>query len=96
MVNGIHGRPPQVSDYVYICDKAYTPHQILEMEKLILTTLDFRLSLPTVWSWMPIFAKSAGKRCEKHPMFFNLVAYIVNLRSLWEGCTCAPPCIPHR
>eukprot|EP00961_Rhodomonas_salina_P259699 3509400-Rhodomonas_salina.2 len=83
--------PPEVRDYVYICDNAYTrdqvpppsptlhrhntahqladaccgrlcwplnqaltlcARQILDMEKLILQRLDFRLSLPTVWSWM--------------------------------------------
>jgi len=69
--------PPEVRDYVYICDNAYTREQILEMEKLILAKLEFRLSLPTVWSWMRRFTKAAGR--ETDPAFFNLVSYVIDL-----------------
>jgi hypothetical protein len=78
-VNENAGRTPQVRDYVYICDNAYTREQILEMEKLILAKLEFRLSLPTVWSWMRRFTKAAGR--ETDPAFFNLVSYVIDLRS---------------
>jgi len=69
--------PPEVRDYVYICDNAYTRDQILDMEQLILRRLDFRLSLPTVWPWINRFVKAAGKADE--PAFFHLVSFVVEL-----------------
>jgi len=69
--------PPEVRDYVYICDNAYTRDQILDMEKLILQRLDFRLSLPTVWSWMKRYVQAAGKRDDAE--FFQLVSFVVEV-----------------
>lgn len=37
--------PPEVRDYVYICDNAYTREQIVQMEQLILSKLSFRLTV---------------------------------------------------
>lgn len=36
--------PPENSDYLYICDGAYTEEQLLACEAAILQTLDFELS----------------------------------------------------
>jgi hypothetical protein len=33
--------PPILNDFVYITDKAYTREQVLEMERIMLTSLDF-------------------------------------------------------
>ena len=38
---------PEVRDFVYISDHAYTAEQILEMEKIMLNTLRFQLTVPT-------------------------------------------------
>jgi hypothetical protein len=62
---------------VYICDNAYTREQILEMEKLMLSKLDFRLSLPTVWSFMRRFTKAAGHQNDE--TFFHIVSYVIDL-----------------
>ena len=35
--------PPQIKDYVYMCDKAYRANQIVEMEIDMLTVLDFNV-----------------------------------------------------
>lgn len=36
---------PEVRDFVYISDKAYTREQILDMEKQMLNTLGFHLTV---------------------------------------------------
>lgn len=39
--------PPQISDLVYVTDKAYTKDDIVKMEVTLLTTLDFKICRPT-------------------------------------------------
>mmetsp|Transcript_25366 Transcript_25366/g.86868 ORF Transcript_25366/g.86868 Transcript_25366/m.86868 type:complete len:420 (+) Transcript_25366:157-1416(+) len=43
---------PEVRDFVYISDKAYNREQILAMEKQMLNTLNFQLTVPTVYHFM--------------------------------------------
>mmetsp|Transcript_14285 Transcript_14285/g.23492 ORF Transcript_14285/g.23492 Transcript_14285/m.23492 type:complete len:352 (+) Transcript_14285:518-1573(+) len=50
---------PEVRDFVYISDKAYTREQILEMEKQMLNTLGFHLTVPTPYQFMSRFFKAA-------------------------------------
>ncbi|XP_062186262.1 cyclin-B2-1-like [Phragmites australis] len=50
---------PVVEDLVLISDRAYTKGQILEMEKLILSTLKFNMSVPTPYVFMRRFLKAA-------------------------------------
>ncbi|AQK45693.1 cyclin superfamily protein, putative [Zea mays] len=50
---------PVVEDLVLISDRAYTKGQILEMEKLILNTLQFNMSVPTPYVFMKRFLKAA-------------------------------------
>merc|ERR1719265_600698 len=40
--------PPEVKDFVYITDKAYTKEEILNMEVSMLTVLEFTINCPTV------------------------------------------------
>lgn len=53
---------PEVRDFVYISDKAYTKEQILVMEKLILNTLKFDLTVPTPNTFLCRFLKAAGNK----------------------------------
>ena len=39
--------PPTVEDCVFVTDDAYTKHEILAMETLILNLLDYKISVPT-------------------------------------------------
>jgi len=39
--------PPEIRDFVYISDSAYTPDHILAMESIMLNTLKFNLTVPT-------------------------------------------------
>ncbi|KAJ8531427.1 hypothetical protein K7X08_026861 [Anisodus acutangulus] len=50
---------PVVDDLVFISDKAYTRKEVLEMEKLILNTLQFNMSVPTPYVFMKRFLKAA-------------------------------------
>ena len=51
---------PEVRDFVYITDKAYTKEQILQMEAMMLNTLEFRITVPTAYVFTNRFLKVAG------------------------------------
>jgi cyclin B len=51
---------PEVRDFVYISDKAYTRQQILEMEKSMLNALGFHLTVPTPYQFLNRYFKAAG------------------------------------
>jgi cyclin B len=36
--------PPNVKEFVYVCDRTYTKEEILEMESRILLTIEFTLT----------------------------------------------------
>ena len=67
---------PEVRDFVYISDKAYTKEQILAMEKLILNTLKFDLTVPTPNTFLCRFLKAAGN---KEKLLAMHAAYLVEL-----------------
>lgn len=48
---------PEVKDFVYISDRAYTKEQILQMEKLMLNELAFHLTVPTIYPFLHRFIK---------------------------------------
>ncbi|KAF3592341.1 hypothetical protein DY000_02027955 [Brassica cretica] len=50
---------PIVEDLVVISDKAYTRNDVLEMEKIMLNTLQFNMSLPTQYPFLKRFLKAA-------------------------------------
>ena len=51
---------PEVRDFVYITDRAYTRQQILQMESLVLNTLSFELTVPTAIVFTKRFLKAAS------------------------------------
>ncbi|KAI5436048.1 G2/mitotic-specific cyclin-2 [Lathyrus oleraceus] len=50
---------PVVSDLIHISDKAYSRKELLQMEKLMLNTLQYNMSLPTAYVFMRMFLKAA-------------------------------------
>ncbi|GMN21590.1 hypothetical protein TIFTF001_051141 [Ficus carica] len=50
---------PVVEDLILISDKAYSRKDVLEMEKLMVNTLQFNLSVPTPYVFMRRFLKAA-------------------------------------
>ncbi|KAJ7944069.1 Cyclin [Quillaja saponaria] len=50
---------PVVGDLILISDKAYTRKEVLDMESLMLNTLQFNMSVPTPYVFMKRFLKAA-------------------------------------
>jgi hypothetical protein len=50
---------PECGDFIYICDNAYTKEQLLEKERDILSTLSFRLTVPSSLMFLRRFTKAA-------------------------------------
>ncbi|KAJ1628597.1 cyclin-like protein [Pavlovales sp. CCMP2436] len=51
---------PEVRDFVYISDKAYTREEILKMEGTVLGVLSFNVTAPSPYSFLKRFVKIAG------------------------------------
>lgn len=51
--------PPELRDLVYICDHAYRKEQILEMEELILKTLEYQITIPSAHAFLVRYLKAA-------------------------------------
>ncbi|VVA99412.1 unnamed protein product [Arabis nemorensis] len=69
---------PVVEDLVLISDKAYTRKDVLEMEKIMLSTLQFNVSLPTQYPFLKRFLKAAqaDKKCEVLASFLIELALV--------------------
>lgn len=50
---------PEVRDFVYITDRAYTREQILAMESAMLNALEFRITVPTSYVFLNRYLKVA-------------------------------------
>jgi hypothetical protein len=72
--------PPEMRDFVYICDNAYTRAQILEMEQLMLEKLNFELSLPT--PWYASFSKYLNAAIMYICMYVCIYIYV--LKRIWN------------
>lgn len=66
---------PEVRDFVYITDKAYSKEDILKMEQHILSTLEFNITTPSTYRFLERFAKVISSDT---PMF-NLARYLIEL-----------------
>ena len=52
---------PEIRDFVYISDNAYTSREIVKFENTMLSTLDYRISTPSILSFLNRFIKIVGK-----------------------------------
>ncbi|KAK1410518.1 hypothetical protein QVD17_37055 [Tagetes erecta] len=64
---------PIIDDLIFISDKAYSKKQILEMEKLMVNTLEFNMSLPTAYVFMKRFLKAAQSESKLDQISFFLI-----------------------
>jgi hypothetical protein len=67
---------PEVRDFVYITDKAYTKDEILTMEYKILTTLNFNITTPSSFRFLERIFKLCQHADER---VFNLSRYLNEL-----------------
>ncbi|KMZ66751.1 Cyclin B2 [Zostera marina] len=70
---------PVVEDLIIISDRAYTKKELLDMEKLILDTLDFNLSVPTPYVFMRRFFKAVAFNSMPDKKLELLSSYLVDL-----------------
>ncbi|KAE8690996.1 putative cyclin-B3-1 [Hibiscus syriacus] len=64
---------PRVKDLISISAEAYTSEQMLNMEKLVLKTLKFRLNVPTPYVFMLRFIKAAQSDTKLEHLAFYLI-----------------------
>ncbi|XP_016483735.1 G2/mitotic-specific cyclin-2-like [Nicotiana tabacum] len=64
---------PLVEDLVFISDKAYSRKEILEMERMMLNTLQFNMSVPTAYVFMRRYLKAAQSDRKLELLSFFLV-----------------------
>ncbi|XP_063737336.1 G2/mitotic-specific cyclin-B2-like isoform X2 [Eleginops maclovinus] len=69
---------PEVGDFAYITDNAFTKAQILEMEQLVLRTLNFELGRPLPLHFLRRASKVADSDLERH----TLAKYLMELTLL--------------
>lgn len=59
---------PEVRDFIHIADSAYTRDEVLRMERLMLTTLDFNLSASTPLHFLRRFSKASKSDSRTHTL----------------------------
>ncbi|GLT50826.1 hypothetical protein SLA2020_242860 [Shorea laevis] len=64
---------PIVGDLILISDKAYNRKELLEMERLMLNTLQFNMSFPTPYVFMRRFLKAAQSNKKVELLSFFLI-----------------------
>ncbi|RDX86779.1 hypothetical protein CR513_31850, partial [Mucuna pruriens] len=64
---------PTVEDFILITDKAYTRNEVLDMEKLMMNILQFKLSVPTPYMFMRRFLKAVHSDKKLELLSFFLV-----------------------
>ncbi|KAK0578165.1 hypothetical protein LWI29_006127 [Acer saccharum] len=64
---------PVVGDLILISDKAYTTKDVLEMESLMLNTLQFNMSVPTPYVFVRRFLKAAQSDKKLELLSFFLI-----------------------
>ena len=70
---------PELKDFVFISDNAYSKEEILEMERSILITLEFSITTPSTYRFLQRFAKVAKAKDQ----LFHLAQYLIE-RTLIE------------
>merc|ERR1719230_1368479 len=67
--------PPEVKDFVYITDKAYTKEDILSMEVMMLSCLEFSICCPTAAHFLERYRRV--NRCDE--VHQHLLQYVAEL-----------------
>lgn len=67
---------PHIKDLVYVCDKAYTKEEILDMEGLILEALNFNLVTVSPLRFLDYYGLKLAKLDEKN---YNLCRYLIEM-----------------
>ena len=68
---------PECSDFVFICDKAYTQREVLEMEGKMLSVIGFQMHAPTALVFLRHFTQLLGIGLSSHRGY--MAQYLVEL-----------------
>lgn len=66
---------PTLSDFAFIADNAYSKTEILSMERQILVTLEFNITVPSAYGFLQRFCKVAKAKKQ----LFHLAQYLIEL-----------------
>ena len=66
---------PEIRDFIYMTDKAYSKEQILETERKLLQSLDFTITAPSIYRFLERFSKLSSS----DDLIFNFSRYIGEL-----------------
>lgn len=78
---------PTVGDMVRLSADTYTNREILERERMVLKTLDYRLGKPTAITFLRRYSKAATTNVKSH----HLAKYILELTLLSASLSVVPP-----
>lgn len=67
--------PPEIRDFIYISDKSFSKEQIIKMESIILSSLNFDIITVSSYRFLERFSLSF----ESHIISFNLSQYFLEL-----------------
>lgn len=67
--------PPEIRDFVFMTDNAYTKEQILLKEAEILTVLDFNITVPSPYRFLERYIKLSNS----DDLIMNFSRYIIEL-----------------
>lgn len=81
--------PPELSDFVFVCDDAFSKKHMLRMEMDIVKKLDFRMGWPLSICFLRRYSKIACSTSEQH----NLSKYILELALLEHNLAHIKPSI---
>ncbi|CAK9858325.1 unnamed protein product [Sphagnum jensenii] len=77
---------PEVHDFIFISDNAYSREQILNMEKSMLNTLQFNLTVPTPYVFVARCLKAAAADKELEMVSWYLVELCLTEYSMVKFC----------
>jgi len=72
--------PPTIEDFVYMTDDACSKNQVITMEQLVLSELDFSINFPTPNYFLEVFARAIGVPDQPHVVSGS--AFLVDLAIL--------------
>nr|KYP44466.1 Cyclin-B2-3 [Cajanus cajan] len=83
---------PTVEDFILITDKAYTRNEVLDMEKLMMNILQFKLSVPTPYVFMRRYLKAAhsDKKVSNVALFCKVKDYNTKVTNECGICETVP------
>lgn len=83
--------PPELKDFVFITDKAYTKEDVLQMEFMILSSLSFDLTFPTTHRFLERYTKMLTLEDDSpvvHLAYFFVDLSLLDVRMLVYPSSC--------